>query len=96
MGGTLMTVTTTPTIEGRPVKDYLGIVSGEVSLVEQAFTGIAGFGGTVLDARHRALSMMIQRAEAKGANAVVGITFQLQVENYLRFVLVTGTADFIP
>ncbi len=24
-----MIVTTTPTIEGRPVKDYLGIVSGE-------------------------------------------------------------------
>jgi uncharacterized protein YbjQ (UPF0145 family) len=94
--GARMIVTTTPAIQGRPVKDYLGIVSGEVVLGEQLFTGLPGFGNTVLDARHRAVSMMIQRAEAQGANAVVGIPFELEVQSLLRYVMVTGTAVFIP
>ena len=37
-------VTTTPTIEGRPIQDYLGIVTGEVivgaNLFQSGFTGL--------------------------------------------------------
>jgi uncharacterized protein YbjQ (UPF0145 family) len=91
-----MIVTTTPTVEGRPVKDYLGIVSGEIVLGEQAFVGISGFGDTILVARHQAVSKMIQRAETLGATAIVGITFELEVQATLRYVMVTGTAVFIP
>ena len=91
-----MIITTTPTVEGRPVKDYLGIVSGESVLGEQAFMGINGFGDTILDARHRAVTQMLQRAAAMGATAVVGVTFELEVQATLRYVMATGTAVFIP
>ena len=91
-----MILTTTSAIEGRPVKDYLGIVSGECVLTGGFFDSLGDVEDRLLDARYRALSKLQQRAEALGANAVVGISLDLEVQQAVRFLQVTGTAVVIP
>ena len=91
-----MIITTTPTVEGRPVKDYLGIVSGEVVVDEPWGSTLSAHGDSLLVARHRAELEMVQRAEALGATAVVGIAVVFEIYQNRRFLVVTGTAVVIP
>ena len=74
-------VTTTPTIEGRPIQDYLGIVTGEVivgaNLFRDLFANIRDIVGgrsgsyerILRDAREQAIG----ECGARGGNAVVGV-----------------------
>lgn len=102
-----MIVTTTNTIEGKRITDYRGIVFGETIIGANLFKDfLAGFrdivGGrsntyekVVMEARETAIAEMTQRAQAMGANAVIGIDIDYEVlgaSNGMMMVTASGTA----
>lgn len=102
-----MIVTTTPTIEGKDILSYQGIVFGEVisgidfirdfavSLRDMFGGRSATYEEEITNARQTALEEMEQRAEAMGANAVVGVSLDYEVlgaNNGMLMVTATGTA----
>lgn len=102
-----MIVSTTPTVEGRPVQAYLGVVAGEAILganifrdvfasVRDVIGGRSGSYEKVLrDAREAALREMQEEARRMGADAVVGIDYDyesLGANNSMLMVAVSGTA----
>lgn len=102
-----VTAVTTPGIEGQRVARYVGIVAGE-AIMGTGFgadfiAGIKDFTGSrvvewedeIQHARYTAISEMMQRAHAWGANAVVGGTVDYEVmgaQGSIILVTVTGTA----
>ncbi|HUS82444.1 MAG TPA: heavy metal-binding domain-containing protein [Dehalococcoidia bacterium] len=100
-----MITTTTPSIEGRPVRDYLGIVTGEAILGANLFKDFgasirdvvggrsAGYEKDLKKARETALAEMQEAAEALGANAVVGIDIDYEtLKGSMLMVTASGTA----
>ena len=99
-----MIVTTTPSVEGRPITAYKGIVVGGAILganvIRDLFAGITdilgGRSGAYEEelgkARATALSEMEDRANALGANAVVGVDLDYEVINNMLMVSASGTA----
>lgn len=102
-----MLLTTTPTVEGYPIQEYLGIVSGEVILGANVFKDFTAslhdfFGGratsyedTLIEAKQNAMEEMEQRAMQAGANAIVGIDFDYETvgeKGSMLMVSCTGTA----
>ena len=105
-----MIVTTTALIEGHPVREYKGIVTGEViagaNLVRDIFASVTDiFGGRsgkyeeVLGrAREEALGEMQAKAQALGGNAVIGVDIDYEVlgkAGSMLMVSCTGTAVVI-
>jgi len=85
-----MLVATVPTIEGRPVQWYLGVVSGE-ALMD---TGGVGDGMDMREARDRAIQGMIAEAAERGANAVLGVGLDCEtIEKGERGVVLMVTAS---
>ena len=84
-------VSTTPTLEGRPIQDYLGIVTGEVivgaNLFRDLFANIRDIVGgrsgsyerILADARKQAIEELQAEAAALGGNAVVGVDLDYEV-----------------
>jgi uncharacterized protein YbjQ (UPF0145 family) len=102
-----MIVTTTPHIEGRPVTDYLGIVTGEaiiganvlkdmMAAVRDVIGGRSGaYEDALRRAREEALREMIREAEARSAQAIIGIDLDYEVlgmKNGMLMVTCCGTA----
>ncbi len=102
-----MIVTTTPGIEGRKITRYIGIVCGEAILGANVFKDIfatvrdivggrsATYEAELQKARDIALKELEQRAQAMGANAVVGVDLDYEVlgqSNGMLMVAVSGTA----
>jgi uncharacterized protein YbjQ (UPF0145 family) len=100
-----MIVTTTPSVEGRTVREYLGVVAGEAILGANIFkdfgAGIrdviggrsAGYEKDLKKARETALSEMQQAAEALGANAVLGVDIDYEtLKGSMLMVTASGTA----
>ena len=102
-----MIVTTTPTIEGKKIVTYHGIVFGEViagvNFAKDFVAGLSNFFGgrsatyeeELLNARTTALQELEQRAYAMGANAVVGVDIDYEVlgsDNGMLMVTASGTA----
>ncbi|WP_314571896.1 heavy metal-binding domain-containing protein [Alloprevotella tannerae] len=105
-----MILTTTPTIEGYPVKQYLGIVASETIIGANVFRDImAGlrdfFGGrsssyeeVLKKAKDTALQELQERATAMGANAVIGIDLDYETvgsNGSMLMVTASGTAVVI-
>jgi uncharacterized protein YbjQ (UPF0145 family) len=105
-----MIVTTTSSVEGHRVSGYCGIVAGEAvlgaNLFKDLFAGIrdlvGGRSGTyereLQNARELALEEMQARAEAVGANAVIGVDLDYEVlgqANGMLMVSASGTAVVI-
>ena len=105
-----MITTTTPSVEGRRIVEYRGIVLGEVVSGVNFVRDIAAsfsnfFGGRsgsyeeeLIAARQNAISEMEQRAAAVGANAVVGVDIDYEVlgaDNGMLMVTASGTAVFV-
>ena len=86
-----MILTTTPSVEGRTIAEYKGIVFGEVitgiNFIKDFGAGLRNiFGGRsgsyekeLLDARNSALRELVERAREKGADAVIGIDIDYEV-----------------
>lgn len=102
-----MIVSTTPAIEGRPVRDYLGVVAGEAilgaNIFRDIFAGIRDIVGgrsgsyekVLREARESALREMQDEARKLGADAVVGIDYDyetLGANGSMLMVAVSGTA----
>src|SRR5690606_3480998 len=80
-----MIVSSTPTIEGRPVREYLGFVTGETilgaNILRDFMAGIRDvIGGrssmyeaSLREAKDNAVAEMIQAAQALGADALLGV-----------------------
>lgn len=100
-----MVITTTPTIEGKPIREYLGIVSGEAimgaNVVRDLFASITDIVGgrsgayeeKLAQARKIALEEMAAKARQLGANAVVGVDIDYEVvREGMLMVTASGTA----
>ena len=102
-----MILTTTPTIEGRTIVEYKGVVFGEVivgvNLIKDFAAGLRDiFGGRsnsyekeLVAARDTAMNELRTRAMALGADAVVGIDIDYEVlgqNGGMMMVSASGTA----
>ena len=102
-----MISTTTPTVEGKAIVEYKGIVFGEVvagvNVIKDFVAGLSNvFGGRsttyedeLIQARQQAIAEMEQRAMQAGANAVVGVDIDYEVlgtDNGMLMVTASGTA----
>jgi uncharacterized protein YbjQ (UPF0145 family) len=102
-----MLLTTTPSVDGRPVARYLGIVSGEAilgaNLFKDLFAGIRDIVGgrsatyerELRRAKEVALKELTEQAQELGANAVVGIDLDYETVGTnasMLMVSASGTA----
>ncbi len=102
-----MLLTTTPTIDGKRITQYLGVVSGEAIIGANIFRDlfakvrdiVGGRSGSyekvLADARAAALEALEQEAAGRGANAVIGIDLDYEVlgeANGMLMVTASGTA----
>lgn len=102
-----MLVTTTPSIEGRKIKEYKGLVVGEVILganifkdVFAAFSDILGgrsqaYESSLKEARDSAILEMKEKAKQMGANAILGVDVDYETvgsKGSMLMVNVSGTA----
>jgi len=100
-----MIITTTPTIQGKDIKEYLGIVTGEAilgaNIVKDLFASItdvvggrsSAYESELAKAREIALSEMKEKASVLGANAIVGVDLDYEtVRQGMLMVSVSGTA----
>jgi uncharacterized protein YbjQ (UPF0145 family) len=100
-------LSTTPSIEGRKITKYCGIVTGEAimgaNIFKDLFAGIrdivggrsATYEAELRKARELALTEIAQAAAEKGANAVVGIDLDYETvggQGSMLMVTVSGTA----
>ncbi|MEL6366083.1 MAG: heavy metal-binding domain-containing protein [Pseudomonadota bacterium] len=102
-----MIISTTPAIEGRPVREHHGVVVGEAiigaNIFRDLFAGIRDvIGGrsgsyekSIREAREIAFEEMGQEAAKLGANAIVGVDIDYEVigeQGSMMLVSVSGTA----
>jgi uncharacterized protein YbjQ (UPF0145 family) len=99
-----MIVTTTPSIDGKTITGYHGVVVGEAilgaNIFRDIFAGIRDIVGgragayeqELGKARDIALRELEERAVMKGANAVVGVDLDYEVINNMLMVSASGTA----
>ena len=102
-----MLLTTTPTIEGRRITRYCGVVTGEAilgaNIFRDFFAGVrdivGGRSASYEKELHRARAIALQELEEEaariGANAVVGIDLDYEVVGQgasMLMVSVSGTA----
>lgn len=85
-----MIITTTSTLEGKTIKEYRGIVFGEVisgiHFIKDFTASITNMVGgraeeyeqELVDARAEAVSDMIERAKKVGANALIGVKIDVE------------------
>ena len=100
-----MIITTTHSIEGRQITEYLGVVSAEsvhgINVVRDFFTGVRDFFGGRSQTLERALKEARTevtdeiRARAGTADAMVGLEFEISMPSGrggMLVVFATGTA----
>ena len=95
-------ITTTPTVEGRRIERYLGIVTGEASSEVDVVTFTPGtksfsdaYHKVIPSARDTALKAVMQGVQQAGGNALVGTSINYVIHGSgkgLVLVSVTGTA----
>ncbi len=102
-----MLTTTTNTIEGKTIKEYKGVVTGETiigaNIVKDFFANITDIVGgrsgmyekTIAQAREIAMKEMTDKAVAMGANAVIGIDLDYETIGSMLMVNASGTAVVI-
>ncbi|CEN38593.1 heavy metal-binding domain-containing protein [Capnocytophaga cynodegmi] len=105
-----MILSTTPTLEGHPIKEYKGIITGETiigaNVIKDFMAGLTDFFGgrsstyekVLIEAKNTALAELQQRALAIGANAVVGIDLDYETvgsNGGMLMVTASGTAVVI-
>jgi uncharacterized protein YbjQ (UPF0145 family) len=104
---TNMIVTTTPSIEGRKIVLYCGLVTGEAiigaNLFRDLFAGIRDIVGgrsgsyeeVLREAKDNALKEMEENARRLGANAIVGVDLDYETvgtNGSMLMVTASGTA----
>ncbi len=102
-----MIVTSTDSVEGRRITQYLGMVAGEaivgVNVFRDLFAAVrdivggraGGYQDALREAREAAFADLTESARALGADAVVGVDVDYEVlgkENGMLMVSINGTA----
>jgi uncharacterized protein YbjQ (UPF0145 family) len=102
-----MLCTTTPGIEGRPIREYLGVVTGEAilgaNIFKDLFAGIrdivggrsAAYEKELRRARDVAFEELEAEAQKRGADAVIGIDLDYETVGQggsMLMVTISGTA----
>jgi uncharacterized protein YbjQ (UPF0145 family) len=102
-----MLMTTTPTIEGRKIRVYHGVVTGEAiigaNIVRDVFAAVRNVVGgragayekSLANARRIAFEEMGEQARQLGADAIVAIAIDYEVlgeDNGMLMVCASGTA----
>jgi uncharacterized protein YbjQ (UPF0145 family) len=101
-----MIITTTPSLEGKQIEHYLGLVSGEAilgaNIFRDLFAGIrdivggrsASYESELRKAKEIAVREMTEQAQALGANAVVGVDLDYETVGggSMLMVSASGTA----
>ena len=105
-----MIVTTTNAVEGQPVQQYLGIVTGEAilgaNIFRDLFAGIrdivggrsAAYEEELRKARDLAISEMAQQAQERGATGVIGVDLDyetIQVGSGGGMLMVTASGTAV-
>ena len=105
-----MILSTTPQIEGRTIREYKGVVTGETiigaNFVKDLFAGLRDIVGgrsgsyeqVLREAKDTSMNEMMERARAMGANAIVGIDIDYETiggNNSMLMVATSGTAVVI-
>lgn len=88
-----MLVLTTPSIEGKKIEEYLGLVSGEAilgaNIFRDFFAGIrdvvggrsAAYEEELRKAKQIAIREMVEEAQARGGNAVLAVDLDYETIN---------------
>jgi uncharacterized protein YbjQ (UPF0145 family) len=101
-----MLLTTTPTVEGRKITEYLGIVTGEAiigaNIIRDVFAAVtdivggrsAAYEESLREAREAALRELQDEAMQRGGNAVIGVDIDYEVlgQGSMLMVAASGTA----
>ena len=100
-----MLVSTTPTVEGKKIVKYLGLVSGEAimgaNVFKDLFAGIrdivggraAAYEKELRKAKKIAINEMIEEAKKLGANAILSVDLDYEtVGQSMLMVSASGTA----
>jgi uncharacterized protein YbjQ (UPF0145 family) len=101
-----MIMTTTSTLDGMKVTQYLGVVSGETimgaNIIRDFMAGITDIIGgrasayeqSLVEAKEIAMKEMVDQAQSMGANAVIGIDLDYETvgQGSMLMVSVSGTA----
>ena len=99
-----MVITTTPTIEGHPVREYKGVVTGETiigaNVIKDFMASLTDFFGgrsgqyekVLIEAKDTAMREMMQRAQQMVANAIVGIDIDYETVGQSGSMLMVSTS----
>ncbi len=99
-----MIITSTPNVEGREIETYFGLVFGEVVSgvdivkdLKASWINIVGgrsksYEAEFLFARQEAIELMVKKAEALGAEAVVAVKIDYETIAGMFVVIANGTA----
>ena len=100
-----MIISTTNVLEGKPVREYLGVVTGETILGANVFRDIGatirdvvggrstGYERELRKARESALQEMAEEAQKLGADAVIGVDIDYEtLRGSMLMVTASGTA----
>ena len=99
-----MILSTTPTIEGHPVREYKGVVTGETiigaNVIKDFMASLTDFFGgrsgqyekVLIEAKDTAMKEMMQRAMAMGANAIIGIDIDYETVGQSSSMLMVSTS----
>jgi uncharacterized protein YbjQ (UPF0145 family) len=102
-----MLITTTNSFENRQIDQYLGIVAGDaiagVNIFKDIFAGVRDLVGgrsktyedVLANTRAQALDDLARQAQALGADAVVGVQFDIEcigAKGSMLMVTASGTA----
>jgi uncharacterized protein YbjQ (UPF0145 family) len=100
-----MIIVTTPSVEGKAVSEYLGIVTGDAVMGANIFRDVfasirdivggrsAAYEKELTRAKEAAFADLTAKAEALGANGVVGVDLDYETINgSMLMVSVSGTA----
>lgn len=105
-----MILSTTPTIDGRTIREYKGVVTGETiigaNFLKDFFASIRDIVGgrsgsyekVLREAKDTSMNEMMERAETIGANAIVGIDIDYETigsNGSMLMVATSGTAVVI-
>ena len=105
-----MLITTTPTIEGHPIREYRGLVTGETiigaNIVKDIFASMrdivggrsSSYESVLREAKYTAVREMQERAMMLGANAIVGVDLDYETvgqSGSMLMVTASGTAVVI-
>ena len=105
-----MLITTTPTIEGHPIREYRGLVTGETiigaNIVKDIFASMrdivggrsSSYESVLREAKDTAVRERQERAMMLGANAIVGVDLDYETvgqSGSMLMVTASGTAVVI-